>query len=243
MWLTGSDGDPPTPVGQAIADNLAGCHLVQGILACLVRRASTGRGGYVEVSLLESLLDFQFEGLTTYLNDGGRPPARGPLPSAHPYLAAPYGVYPTRDGFLAIAMAPLSQLGTLMGLPDLGEYEGSAQFEQRRRIVSMVSERIRQRSTAEWLRILEPADIWCAEVFDWARLLDHPGFEALDMLQTVGNAGPDQIRTTRCPIRIDGQVLKAPLMAPLLGEHTAAVVGGNEEAAVFQSTDSAEPVR
>jgi CoA:oxalate CoA-transferase len=60
MWLSGDDGDPPTPMALAIADMLAGHNLCEGILACLVRRSITGRGGLVETSLIEALLDFQF---------------------------------------------------------------------------------------------------------------------------------------------------------------------------------------
>src|SRR4029078_11455195 len=60
-WLNGNAGQPPTPFGLAVADMLAGAHLAQGILACLVRRGITGRGGLVEVSLLESVLELQVE--------------------------------------------------------------------------------------------------------------------------------------------------------------------------------------
>jgi CoA:oxalate CoA-transferase len=80
MWLSGNDGDPPTPMALAIAGMLAGHNLCEGILACLVRRGVTGRGGLVETSLVEALLDFQFEVLTTYLNDGRRPPQRSAFP-------------------------------------------------------------------------------------------------------------------------------------------------------------------
>src|ERR1700751_4501708 len=68
MWLSGDKGDRPTPFALAIADMLTGHNLCQGILACLVRRGITGRGAHVETSLLESLIDFQFEVLTKYLN-------------------------------------------------------------------------------------------------------------------------------------------------------------------------------
>jgi crotonobetainyl-CoA:carnitine CoA-transferase CaiB-like acyl-CoA transferase len=61
MWLSGEEGDPPTPMSLAIADMLAGHNLCEGILAGLVRRSVTGRGGLVETSLIEALLDFQFE--------------------------------------------------------------------------------------------------------------------------------------------------------------------------------------
>src|ERR1700691_5916999 len=84
MWLSGDEGDPPTPFSLAIADMLTGHNLCQGILACLVRRGLTGRGGLVEVSLLESLMDFQFEVLTTYMNDGRRAaPVGGGLQDPH----------------------------------------------------------------------------------------------------------------------------------------------------------------
>ena len=76
----------------------------------------TGQGGHVETSLLEALVDFQFEVLTTHLNDGRRLPRRSSFRSAHAYLSAPYGVYPTKDGYLAIAMTPIPKLADLLGL-------------------------------------------------------------------------------------------------------------------------------
>ena len=98
-WLNGDADQPPVPFGLAVADLYAGAHLAQGILACLVRRGTTGRGGRVEISLLESVLDFQFEVLTTYLNDGGKLPQRSAINNAHAYLGAPYGIYTTKDGY------------------------------------------------------------------------------------------------------------------------------------------------
>ena len=95
MWLNGDADQGPVPFGLAVGDMLAGSVLAQGMLAALVRRGVTGKGGHVETSLLEALVDFQFEVLTTHLNDGRRPPARSGFRSAHAYLAAPYGVYPT----------------------------------------------------------------------------------------------------------------------------------------------------
>src|SRR5690606_36421326 len=71
--LNGNADDPPVAVGVAVADMMTGAHLVQGILAALVRRSISGKGGRVDVSLLESTLDLQFEFLTTYLNGGGLP--------------------------------------------------------------------------------------------------------------------------------------------------------------------------
>ena len=84
-WLNGDAEQPPVPFGLAVSDMMAGAHLVQGILACLVRRGISGKGGLVEVSLLESTLDLQFEVLTTYLNDSGKLPQRSAVNNAHAY--------------------------------------------------------------------------------------------------------------------------------------------------------------
>ena len=99
MWLNGDEDQGPVPFGLAVADMLAGAAARQGILAALVRRGVTGEGGHVETSLLEALIDFQFEVLTTHLNDGRRLPRRSSFRSAHAYLSAPYGVYPARTAF------------------------------------------------------------------------------------------------------------------------------------------------
>jgi CoA:oxalate CoA-transferase len=61
MWLNGDHGQGPVPFGLAIADFLAGSAVVQGVLAALVRRGRTGEGAHIETSLLEALVDFQFE--------------------------------------------------------------------------------------------------------------------------------------------------------------------------------------
>src|SRR5207249_4598831 len=67
-WLSGDADQGPVPMGLSIADVICGMHLAQGILACLLRRTITGQGGAVEVSMLESILDLQFETLTTFFN-------------------------------------------------------------------------------------------------------------------------------------------------------------------------------
>lgn len=219
-WLNGDHDQPPVPVGLAIADMLAGAHLVQGILACLVRRGITGEGGLVETSLLESVLDFQFEVLTTYLNDGGKLPERAEVNNAHAYLGAPYGIYETSDGNIAIAMGSVSRLGELLDLPALFAYEDpKTWFDARDEIKALLAQHLKRRSTEDWLSILEPADIWCADVFTWPRLLEHEGFKVLDMIQEVHRDDEVSLRTTRCPIRIDGVVLKSPVGAPRVGQH------------------------
>lgn len=224
MWLSGNDGDPPTPMALAIADMLAGHGLCQGILACLVRRGITGRGGLVETSLIEALLDFQFEVLTTHMNDGRRPPRRSAFRNAHAYLAAPYGVYDTADGYLALAMTHLPTLGSLLDLPDLKNISDPAEgFRRRDEIKQVIARRLGAHSTEHWLKVLNAADIWCAEVLDWPQLFASEAFRQLGMLQTLTDGQGTEILTTRSPIRLNGRVLSSERLAPRVGEHTLAI--------------------
>lgn len=224
MWLSGNDGDPPTAMALAIADMLAGHNLCEGILACLVRRSVTGRGGYVETSLIEALIDFQFEVLTTHMNDGHRPPRRSAFRNAHAYLAAPYGVYDTADGYLALAMTHLPTLGSLLELPELKQVSDSAEgFRRRDQIKHAIAKRLKEHTTEHWLRILNAADIWCAEVLDWPRLFASEAFEQLAMVQKLQNESGVKVLTTRCPIRLDGGVLTSERLAPKVGQHTEAI--------------------
>ena len=221
-WLNGNADQPPMAFGLATADMLAGAHLVQGVLACLVRRGVTGEGGLVEVSLLESVLDYQFEVLTTHLNDGGKLPQRSALNSAHAYLGAPYGIYETSDGYLALAMGSITRLGQLLQCADaLAPYEDpKSWFDKRDEIKRILAELLKTQTTDHWLEILEPADVWCADVFTWPRLMQHEGFRVLDMIQSVSRSNGASLRTTRCPIRIDGEIYKSEKGSPTVGENT-----------------------
>ena len=223
MWLSGDRGDPPTPMALAIADMLAGHGLCEGILACLVRRGTTNRGGLVETSLIEALLDFQFEVLTTYMNDGHRPPRRSAYRNAHAYLAAPYGVYDTANGFLALAMTHLPTLGSLLDLPALNISDSRESFLQRDEIKQSIAARLKDHSTEHWLKILDAADIWCAEVLDWPKLFATEAFREIDMVQKLTDGQGSEVLTTRCPVRLDRAVLKSQVLAPRVGQHTEAI--------------------
>jgi len=222
MWLNGDEEQGPVPFGLAVGDMLAGAALCQGILAALVRRSVTGKGSHVQTSLLEALVDFQFEVLTTHLNDGRRPPKRSSFRSAHAYLSAPYGVYPAKDGYLAIAMTPIGKLADLLGIAELAAYrdQPSSWFTARDDIKRIIAARIATKTIAEWLAVLEPADIWCAKVLSWPELVESEGFRVLDMLQTVEREDNVSILTTRSPLRVNGKRPKVSRAAPRIGEHS-----------------------
>ena len=221
VWLNGNGDQAPTPMGLAAADMFAGHFLVQGLVAAMVKVLKTGVGSHVQTSLMEALLDFQFEVLTTYLNNGKRKPKRSSYNNAHAYLAAPYGIYKTSDSYIAISMTPIPKLGELINLDSIKQYEKPEDaFEKRDEIKKLIGDYIVKETTQHWLDILQPADIWCAEVLEWDKMMENEGFKVLDMLQRIKRFDGLDIETLRCPIRFNDQILKSEVAAPLIGQHT-----------------------
>jgi len=219
-WLSNNNHTIPTPMGVAVVDILAGAHLVQGILATLYQRAISGEGAFVQVSMFESILDFQFEVLTCFYNDGNELPVRSSVNNGHAYIAAPYGIYKTRNGYLALAMGNIILLSDLLHCPGLKKYTNQDDwFNKRDEIKKILAVHLLDRTTESWLSILEPADIWCARVLDYDELIQEEGYKVLDVELKVKTVNGLEVTTTRCPIRVDGKLLLSGKGAPLIGEH------------------------
>ena len=224
-YTNGNGDQPPTPLGISMADIFAGTHMVDGILACLVRRSRTGEGGRVEGSLLESILYLQLEGLTTYLNNDHQPPVRSRVCNAHPNVPAPYGIYETSDGYIAVSMGSVTRLGRILGCPELAAYTDDTQwFRKRDEIQTVLARHLKGRPTSVWLTLLDDAGYWASAVLNWRQLTDSAAYQALDFSQDISRPGLPQLLTTRCPIRCDGHLLKSRKCAPRLGEDTAQVI-------------------
>lgn len=216
-YTTGNAGNNPVPFGLAIADNLCGSQLVQGILGALIRRQKTGQGALIEISLMESLLDFQFELLTTYHNSGHLPQRSG-VSNGNPLLHAPYGIYETADGHIAIAMVDIRELAQAINCPELLSFDPKDTFSLRDEIKTVLSKHLLTKPASHWLQQLHDHDLWAQEVLDWHGLTHHEAYRVLEMEQTIDTKGKP-ITTTRCPIRINGEKLFSSRPAPQLGEH------------------------
>jgi len=227
-WLNGSKNQPPIPIGIAVADIFTSAHLAQGVTALLLRRERTGVGGLVESSLIESLLDLQFELISAKMFDSNIEVKRGATNSAHAFLPAPYGLYESSNGYLAIAMTPVPRLGELLGLDFSRFSDPDTWWSKQEEVMSALSAHLRGENTEHWLAILDAADIWCAPVMSLSDLVNHEGFLQLDMTQKtiripISGEAPVEISTTRSPMRFDGKTLKSQKGAPRLGEHTDAI--------------------
>jgi CoA:oxalate CoA-transferase len=219
-WLSNNQDENPTPMGVAVVDILAGTHIAQGILAALYKKIITGEGALVQVNMFESILDFQFEVLTCFYNDGNQLPVRSANNSGHAYIAAPYGIYKTKDGYISLAMGNIILLAGLLQCEGLKPFTDSNDwFIKRDQIKKILSGHLATQTTAHWLSILEPADIWCAKVMDYETLMQQEGYRTLEMQVVVKTSNGLSVTTTRCPLRVDGKKLISERGAPVLGEH------------------------
>ena len=218
-WLSNNNDESPTPMGVAVVDIMAGTHIAQGILAALYKKAIKGEGALVQVSMFESILDFQFEVLTCYYNDGNQLPVRSAVNSGHAYIAAPYGIYKTNDGYIALAMTNILLLAELLQCEPLKKFADSNDwFDKRDEIKEILANHLISNAAFHWLAILEKADIWCAPVMDYDKLIKEEGYRLLNMEITVKTSNGLSVKTTRCPIRVDGKLLISAKGAPVLGE-------------------------
>lgn len=222
-WLSGNQDDGPVPMGLSIVDMLAGAHLAQGILAALYRKATHNIGALVQVSMLESAFDFQFETITTYFNDGGELPVRTKSNNAHAYLGAPYGIYKTQNGFLALAMGSIPVLAELLKCDALLKFPEN-KFGLRDKIKNILATHLLTQNTEFWLNILEPADIWCAKVLNYQELFAEEGFKVLEFTQQVEMLDGYTYKTTRCPIKIDGEYFTSTKGSPKLGQDNERII-------------------
>jgi len=221
-WVSNDSDKAPTPFGVAVADMLCGTHLAQGLLAALVKRKHHGVGSKVNVSLMESISDFQFEGLTTFLNTGEKLPQRSNVSNAHPYIGAPYGIYETADNHIAISMSDLAQLGEVIGCEGLDTYRcPQEQFNARDDIKTLLANHLKTRTAREWLELMETKDFWCSPVLDYDQLTQEDAYKILEIEQTVARDNGVSVKTTRCPIQLNGKKLKSNKASPRLGSANA----------------------
>jgi crotonobetainyl-CoA:carnitine CoA-transferase CaiB-like acyl-CoA transferase len=97
-------------------------------------------------------------------------------------------------------------------------------FHLRDEIKAILAAHLQTNTTEHWLEILQKADIWCAEVMNWDTLMQNEGFKVLDMIQEVSMNDGFKYRTTRSPIRIDGELLKSAKGSPKLGQDNEAII-------------------
>jgi len=222
---TGDAEGPPVPAGPTVVDQHTAVIYAMGIMAALLGRVTSGKGRRVETSLLSAALDIQYESLTCYLNGGRSPSPRGPGNIAAWFSAAPYGIYATKDGYLAISMTPPKLVAAAFSLPEFAELPDEAGFQQREQIATRVRETVAQHTTAHWLDVLSQHKVWHARVNDYPEVVEDPQIKHNRALQTLPGATGAPISLVMHPVQYDGEVPEVRIVPQPLGAQTRAVMG------------------
>ena len=238
--LTGRADDPPTAPGVSLADLSAGLHIVYGSLAALYSREQTGQGQRVDVNLFNSLLAFITQEMSLLLN-GGSPPQRSASGVPNPYTGAPYRIYQTGDGHIAIGMNPLNKLAGLLGVTGYEDIASDNVMENRDAICDDLAQAFLTRSTDEWLEILLADDIWCAPVFELTDLEHDPQVNANQMITSYEHPTIGTVRGLGIPITFSATPGAIRHPAPLRGEHITELLkefGGYTDAEIATLTEN-----
>ncbi|MFF4872348.1 MULTISPECIES: CaiB/BaiF CoA-transferase family protein [unclassified Streptomyces] len=230
--LVSVTGTPEQPVKSGIpaADIAAGMYAFSGVLAALVRRGTTGRGGPVEVSLLDALAEWMGHPLHHGAHGGGAPARTG---LAHAVIA-PYDAYPTADGGLVLLSVQNDRewrrlAGQVLGRPGLADdpafATNAARVAGRAATDAAVAAALAPLTAEEALARLDAAGIACARLNSVAELAEHPQLTARDRWREVGSpVGP--LRTLLPPIVFPDAPEPRMDRIPALGQDTDEVLAG-----------------
>jgi CoA:oxalate CoA-transferase len=227
MSVNGGPDDPPLRSGLPVSDLVAGLYAAFSIAACVVRARSTGEGQRAEVSLTNGLVSFLSYIATTYFATGSVPPRSG---NDHP-IAAPYGLFPTRDGQIALAPADNAFFGRLadaLGEPGLKTdplyATQSARVANRALINAIVGGKLAANTTAYWVETLNRAGVPSGKVNSVAEVFEDPQILAQEMVLDVEHPGHGMVRMLGFPVKLSATPCRVRRTAPGLGEHSDEVL-------------------
>jgi crotonobetainyl-CoA:carnitine CoA-transferase CaiB-like acyl-CoA transferase len=224
MSVTGPKDGPPYRIPLAISDVGAGLYLTIGVLAALRARETTGKGQWVETSLLEATVSLGVYEAANYFASGERPEKLG---QAH-RGSSPYQVFQTADGWLTIGGAQQNffrKLCEMIGRPALADdprFKTNAQrVKHNDALVAILQEAVRQRSTADWMTALEAEGIPAGPVLHHDEVFADPQILARGMVAEVEHAKAGRQKTLGVPIKMSATPGGVRRAAPALGQHDA----------------------
>lgn len=243
MSITGEPGAGPMRVGIPLADLSAGLFAAQGILLALYERMSSGKGQWVQTSLLQSqifMLDFQ---AARYAMNGEIPEQAG---NNHP-TSIPTGVFKTKDGFINIAAsgeAIWQKLAIALGHAEwISEPEFStaqARSQNRSKLGDKIDECTKTKTTSDWIAILNDDGVPCGPIYSIDEMFADPQIRHLQISQSVINSQSTEIPVLTQPLSLSRTPSTLDKAAPLIGEHTDRILNelGYEQSEINHLRDN-----
>ncbi|WP_020188257.1 CoA transferase [Methylopila sp. 73B] len=222
--ITGTKELGPRAVGVSVVDHHGAALLAAGILAALLKRERTGVGGRIDVSLLSAAIDLQLESFTCYLNGETPDDVRQPGAIAGWYYGAPYGIYETSDGHIAISLGTMAAINAALDVPEEERVSDAESYVRREDAAASIGRALKTRPTAEWSRILDAANIWHSAINDYADVVKDPQVLHNKNFSTIDGVTGTSITLVNHPVRYDGQAPEIRMPPQRLGAQTAEIL-------------------
>ncbi|MFJ9496587.1 CaiB/BaiF CoA transferase family protein [Brevibacillus centrosporus] len=227
MSITGEEGRAPVKVGTSLVDMNAGMFAVYGILSALIARERTGKGQFIDVSLLDGQVVLLNYLATSYFATGR---ASGRLGSAHPSIV-PYQAFPAKDGDFILAIANNSlweQACRALGWEDLREdprfQTNDDRVAHRDLLVAIISARIAEMDRQEIIHKLDQAGVPAGPIHTVDQVLNHPQVLAREMVLEVEHPIVKDLKMPGFPVKLSDTPAQVHRHPPLLGEHTEEIL-------------------
>jgi crotonobetainyl-CoA:carnitine CoA-transferase CaiB-like acyl-CoA transferase len=224
MLSAGREGEPPNAAGQYLVDGITAYTAFEGALAALLHRERTGEGQLVQVNMLDAITTIQMQELSVF-TVGKKPQTRSAEPHAHVYIRAPYGAFATSDGFIIVAFPKLANLGQTIGEPSFLTMDDEVDtWEKRDEIFAKTRDRLKTKTSAEWLELLRAADIWCGPVYGYGDLVEDEQVKHNGTFVEYDHPTEGHVKTPGFPIKFSKTPSKVDRGAPVVGQHSRDVL-------------------
>ena len=220
MLSSGRVSEPPKPAGQFLVDAVTAAAASEATIAALLHRERTKEGQLVSINMLDVITTLQMQEISIY-TIGKIEQVRSEQSHAHSYIRAPYGVFETKEDYIAIAFPSLKQFGELIGEASFESYNDEEDsWTHRDEIFAKTQERLLNKTAKEWLVLFREHGIWAGEVYGYKDLVNDPQIAHNKTFVEYDHPTEGHIKAPGFPFKFSkspGSVAKG---APLIGEDT-----------------------
>ena len=227
--ITGEPDGPPVRVGTSISDITAALFTTIGILSALHHRNQTGKGQFVDVAMLDSLVAVLENAVVRYFATGEAPK---PLGARHPAIT-PFEAFASADGHVIIALGNdtlwakfCEHVGRQALISDKRFQTNADRTENHDQLFPILSEIMSQRATDDWIDALGNIGVPCGPINAMDKVVTHPQVEAREMITRVAHHITGEVEVPGIPIKLSETPGSVDAPAPSLGEHTTEVLTG-----------------